>query len=89
MPLGAMSKSRNIWKAVVKKCEKKLVNWRSQYLSLGGRLILTNSALDAMPTYMMSLFPLPRNVLEKLDSMRRNFLWQGNGKGEKRKVEWT
>ncbi|KAG5577611.1 hypothetical protein H5410_057745 [Solanum commersonii] len=90
MPLGAMSKSKNIWNAVVEKCGKKLVNWRSQYLSLGGRLTLINSVLDAMPTYMMSLFPLPGNVLEKLDSIRRNFLWQGNGEGEKKYhlVKW-
>jgi len=62
MPLGANSKSKNIWNAMVEKCEKKLVNWRSQYLSLGGRLTLINSVLDAMPTYMMSLFPMPGSV---------------------------
>jgi len=85
-----MSKSKNIWNAVVEKCGKKLVNWRSQYLSLGRRLTLINSVLDAMPTYMMSLFPLPGNVIEKLDSIRRNFLWQGNGEGEKKYhlVKW-
>jgi len=83
MPLGAKSKSKNIWNAVVEKCEKKLANRRSQYLSLGGRLTLINSVLDAMPTYMMSLFPLPGCVLKKLDSIWRNILWQGNGEGGK------
>lgn len=75
---------------MVEKCEKKFVNWRSQYLSLGGRLTLINSVLDAMPTYMMSLFPIPMSVSKKLDSTRRNFYWQGNGGGEKKYylVEW-
>ncbi|WMV60154.1 hypothetical protein MTR67_053539 [Solanum verrucosum] len=69
MPLGAKSKSIDIWNSVIEKCEKKLAKWKSQYLSKGGRLTLINSVLDALPTYMMSLFPIPPG---------RNFLWQGN-----------
>lgn len=79
---GANSKSKNIWNAVVEKCEKIPVNWISQYLSLGGRLTLINSVLDAMPTYMKSLFPMSGSVLKKLESIRKNFLWQANGEGE-------
>ena len=37
MPLGAKSRSKNIWDAVLEKCEKKLSRWKAQYLSLGGR----------------------------------------------------
>ncbi|WMV20542.1 hypothetical protein MTR67_013927 [Solanum verrucosum] len=90
MPLGAKSKSVNIWNFVVERCEKKLVNWRSQYLSLGGRVTLINSVLDAMPIYMMSLFPIHGKIIKKLDAIRRNFLWQGNGEGEKKHhlVKW-
>lgn len=43
-------------------------------------MTLINSVLDAMPTYITSLFTLPGSVLKKLDSIRRN-LWQGNGEG--------
>ncbi|KAG5631505.1 hypothetical protein H5410_003222 [Solanum commersonii] len=43
-----------------------------------------------MPIYMMSLFPMPRKIIKKLDPMRRNFLWQGNGEGEQKfhLVKW-
>lgn len=78
MPLGAKSKSLEIWNSVIEKCERKLARWKRQYLSMGGRLTLINSVLDAMPTYMMSLFPIPKGVTKRLDSIRRNFLWQGN-----------
>lgn len=83
MPLRAKSKSKGIWNEVLKKCAKKLVNLKSQYLSLGGRLILINSVLDALPTYMMSLFPIPPNVVKRIDAMRRNFLWEGNSDNNK------
>ncbi|WMV37015.1 hypothetical protein MTR67_030400 [Solanum verrucosum] len=78
MPLGAKSMSKEIWSSVIEKCEKKLARWKGQYLSLGGRVTLINSVLDAMPTYMMSLFPIPVGVTDRLDRIRRKFLWQGN-----------
>lgn len=33
MPLGAKSKSSEIWNNVIEKCEKKLSTWKRQYLS--------------------------------------------------------
>ncbi|WMV45736.1 hypothetical protein MTR67_039121 [Solanum verrucosum] len=78
MPLGAKSMSKEIWSSVIEKCEKKLARWKGQYLSLGGRVTLINSVLDAMPTYMMSLFPIPVGVIDRLDRIRRKFLWRGN-----------
>ncbi|WMV26185.1 hypothetical protein MTR67_019570 [Solanum verrucosum] len=70
-----------LWKYEMRrfeKCEKKLARWKSQYLSMGGKLTLINSVLDALPTYMMSLFPIPLGIINRLDSIRRKFLWQGN-----------
>lgn len=74
MPLGAKSKSKEIWNNVIEKCEKKLSRWKSQYLSMGGRPTFINSVLDALPTYMMSLFPIPAGVIQRLDKLRRTFL---------------
>lgn len=81
MPLGAKSKSNKRWNNVIEKCEKKLSRWKFQYLSMGGRLTLINSVLDALPTYMMPLFPIPAGVIQRLDKLRRTFLWQGNREG--------
>ena len=49
---------------------------------LGGRVTLIDSVLDSLPTYVMSLFPIPGKVVKAIDSLRRNFLWRGN-KNEK------
>ena len=50
----------------------------SHYLSRGGRMTSINFGLDAPPTYMMSVFPIPRTIIDRLDKIRRKFLWQGN-----------
>lgn len=89
MPLGAENKFKSAWNSVSETCEKKLVSLEGQYLSLWGRLTLVNSVLDALPTYMMSLFPMPLNVANKLDEVGRNFLWQGNSPTKKiHLVKW-
>ena len=77
MPLGAKSKSNEIWNGVLQRCERRLSRWKAQYLSRGGRLTLINSRLDALPIYLMSVFPLPPKAEERIDALRRNFLWNG------------
>ncbi|WMV10595.1 hypothetical protein MTR67_003980 [Solanum verrucosum] len=79
MPLGAKSNSMNIWSSVMEKCEKKLSRWKSHYLSLGGRVTLINSVLDALPTYMMSIFLVPDGIIQRLDkskALRLKWLWR-------------
>lgn len=72
MPLGEKNKSRGIWNRVVEKCEKRLTKWKSRYLSLGGRLTLINSLMDALPSYMMPSFlclPMYLKVLMLLEEI--------------------
>lgn len=37
-----------------------------------------NTILDGIPTYRMSLLPIPAKVEKQLDKIRRDFLWDGN-----------
>ncbi|KAG5576276.1 hypothetical protein H5410_056410 [Solanum commersonii] len=62
------------WREVAKNYQR----WKSQYLSLGGRLTLIESGMDALPIYMMSLFPIPKSIEKKINMLRRSFLWQGS-----------
>ncbi|WMV36832.1 hypothetical protein MTR67_030217 [Solanum verrucosum] len=78
MPLGAKNKEVEVWSEVLERSERKLTRWKSQYLSMGGRLTLIKSVMDTLPTYMMSLFPIPGNIEKKINKLRRVFLWQGN-----------
>lgn len=40
-------------------------------------MTLIHSVLDALPTYMLSVVPIPVGVQNRLDKIRKNFLWQG------------
>ncbi|PHU07167.1 Ubiquitin carboxyl-terminal hydrolase isozyme L5 [Capsicum chinense] len=53
-----------------------LATWKKQYLSFSGRPSLINNVLDNIPTYFMTVFPIPAKIQEQLDRTRGN--WAGN-----------
>ena len=58
-----------------------------QLLSAGGKKILIKSVIQAIPTYSMAVFKLPRGLCQHITSMVRKFWW-GSKKGE-RKTAWV
>ncbi|KAG2711134.1 hypothetical protein I3843_04G057600 [Carya illinoinensis] len=75
LPLGAPHKSKTMWDGVVEKIECKLAGWKRLYLSKGGRATLIKSTLSNLPTYFLSLFPLPVGVAHRLEKTFCDFLW--------------
>jgi hypothetical protein len=55
-------KAKSIWDVVVEKMERRLASWKRMYLSKGGRATLIKSTLSNLPTYFLSLFPIPTSV---------------------------
>uniref|UniRef100_A0A2N9H333 Reverse transcriptase domain-containing protein n=1 Tax=Fagus sylvatica TaxID=28930 RepID=A0A2N9H333_FAGSY len=75
LPLGAHFKVQSIWDPIVEKLERRLAGWKRMYLSKGGRLTLIKSTLSNLPTYYLSLFPIPAAVAKRIETIQRNFLW--------------
>ena len=83
MPLGASYKALEIWNPIIEKIERRLVGWQKMYLSKGGHLTLLKSTLSSLPTYYLSLFPIPVSVAKRIECIQRNFLWGGMGEDPK------
>ena len=79
LPLGSSFKDQTIWNGIIEKTEKRLAGWKRMYLSKGGRLTLIKSTLSNLPTYYLSLFPIPRGVAHRIEKIQRDFLWEGMG----------
>jgi hypothetical protein len=47
-------------------------------------VVLLDSILSSIPLYYLSLYNVPSWCLLKIDRIRRNFLWAGGDKGNKR-----
>jgi hypothetical protein len=79
LPLGARYKSKEIWNPILEKMQRRLAGWKRLYLSKGGRLTLIKSTLSSLPTYFLSLFPIPSSVAKRIEKIQRDFLWGGLG----------
>ena len=89
LPLGAPNKASSVWDGVEEKVRRRLVLWKRQYISKGGRITLIKTTMSSMPLYQMSLFRMPKTVARRLEKLQRDFLW-GGGNLEKKAhlVNW-
>ena len=79
LPLGEKFKDVTIWNPILEKMERKLASLKKLYISKGGRVTLIKSALSNLPTYFLSLFPIPASVANQITRLQRNFLWSSLG----------
>ncbi|GJS96857.1 RNA-directed DNA polymerase, eukaryota [Tanacetum coccineum] len=83
---GLMSRIQS-WNEIIEGMEARLSRWKLKTLSIGGRLTLLKSVLGAIHIYHMSMFKVPMQVLQKLESIRARFF---NGADVKsRKPSWV
>ncbi|XP_074277614.1 uncharacterized protein LOC141601250 [Silene latifolia] len=62
---------------------------REDILQISGRLILVNSVLTSLYSYWVAIFIIPKCVLRKIDSICRNYLWDGSSEYLRTpKVSW-
>jgi hypothetical protein len=62
-----------MWTSLIEKMENRLAGWKKLYLSKGGRLTLIKSTLSNLPTYFLSLFPIPVGVAHRLEKNLEGF----------------
>ena len=62
---------------VLTRVDRRLAGWKAKCLSLAGRTTLIQATINAIPTYTMQSFRIPRSVCDELDRKIRRFLWGG------------
>ena len=68
LPLGALFKSMATWDRVEERFRKRLIMWKRQYISKGGRINLIRSTLSSLKIYFISLLCTPRMVRLRLET---------------------
>ena len=63
-----------------------LQGWKEKFLSRAGREILIKAVAQAIPTYAMNCFKLPKTWCEEINSLIARYWW--GQKNEERKLHW-
>ena len=62
-------KNLSVWNPILERMERRLAGWKRLYLSKGGKVTLIKSLLSSLPTYFLSLFPLPSKVAKRMEKL--------------------
>jgi hypothetical protein len=87
LPVGANPRRISTWEPLLVYLKKRLSLWGKKYISLGGRIVLINSVLNAIPIFFLSFLKMPVSVVKSVVRIQMNFLW-GGVKGDK-KMSWV
>ena len=66
---------KEVFAEIKEKVAKKLSGWNEKMLSIGGKEILIKAVAQAIPTYAMSCFLLPKGFCDEIEGMMRRFWW--------------
>ena len=72
---------------VLEKVKKKLAGWKANLLSIAGRSVLIQASTSTIPAYVMQNNQLLGKILDGIDRVNRNFLW--NSTNTKQSIHWV
>ena len=87
MPTDMGASTNRAFKYIKDRVWKKVQGWLEQCLSSGGKEVLIKSVAQAIPTFSMSCFKLPRGLCQHINGLIRNFWW--GSKDGKRRTCWV
>jgi hypothetical protein len=75
IPLFLLKNKSNSFIELNDRIFSKITSWKARLLSQAARTTLVKSVANAIPTYIMSIFLLPKSFCEVINSGLRKFWW--------------
>jgi hypothetical protein len=73
LPVGAISRKLATWEPMLDSIRCRLNSWRNKFVSFGGRIILINAVLNAIPIFYLSYMKMSMTVWRELVKIKVNF----------------
>ena len=77
---------RQLFEFVRRKVWNRIQNWNGRRLSRAGKEICLKTVAQSIPTYVMQLLLLPKDLCRDIESMMNNFFWDSNP--QRRSIRW-
>lgn len=66
---------KDIFALVVERVRKKLKRWKDQFLLRARKEVLIKAMAQAIPSYIISCYKLPKSICHELKAMLASFWW--------------
>lgn len=86
LPEKICGSKRQVFAFIRDRLNDRINSWSAKLLSKGGKEVLLKSVAQALPTYVMSCFLLPQDIISKLQSAIAKFWW--STKANNRGLHW-
>ena len=86
LPMTCGKSRVNTFKELEEKIHKRVLGWKEKFISKAGQEVLIKTVAQAIPTYAMSLFKLPKSMCDSINSLLAKYWWGQNK--EERKIHW-
>jgi hypothetical protein len=87
MPTQMGRSKKQVFSYIQDRVWKKIKGWKAHHLSFAGRSTLIKAVAQAIPTYIMSCFLLPKELCNHIERMVCRFWWGSNT--DTRKIHWV
>ncbi|XP_035547377.1 uncharacterized mitochondrial protein AtMg00310-like [Juglans regia] len=74
------------FRPVLDSIRNRMQNWKVKFISNAGKEVLLKSIVQAIPTYCMSIFKLPKTILNAMNKLMQKFWW--GSRDNKIKTQW-
>lgn len=70
--------NRSLYNGIIERIQNRVTSWKGKLLNKAGRVCLAKSVASSIPTYIMQVRCLPKNVCSRIDGLTCNFVWGNN-----------
>jgi hypothetical protein len=70
-------KKKEVFAFIKDRIWKRINSWRGKALSRAGKEIMIKSVLQAIPSYVMSVYVIPDSIIKDIERMLNSFWWGG------------
>ncbi|MCI07464.1 RNA-directed DNA polymerase (Reverse transcriptase), partial [Trifolium medium] len=67
---------------------RRINSWRGRSLSKAGKEVMIKSVLQAIPSYIMSIYTIPSTTICEIERMINGFWWGGGGGHHNKGIRW-
>lgn len=79
MPMTVGRRRVSTFNFLLGKIDQKLQTWGNKSVSKAGKVTLPKMAAKTIPNFWMSLFLIPRDIIDKIEKRMNAFWWCNNG----------